>query len=317
MELRTLRYFTVVAQELNITHAAEKLNMSQPPLSAQIKGLEDELGTKLIIRGKRHLQLTEAGAILYRRALQIIELADKTKQEIADLNGGISGKVSIGLVEGRPPFLTARWITGFNEEFPLVQYSLWNGSGDDVIERLSHGLVDLAVVAVPYDSEHFDGFCVAREPWVAIIPKNHPLAAAEGNTVPLSALVGEPLIVPARKSRKQAIRNWFADVNAEPTILCEMSYYLDAVALSEQGAGISIFPQTTYTNNELIVSKIVTESERQAEYHLIWNKDQHFSTVVDEFVNFVRDSVEEQRKLSDKVILPEWEYIPDKDTAIL
>lgn len=316
MELRTLKYFTVVAQELNITHAAEKLNMSQPPLSSQMKSLEDELGTKLIIRGKRHLQLTEAGALLYRRAVQILDLAEKTKQEIADLSGGMSGTVSIGMVEGRPPFLTARWISGFNEEFPLVKYSLWNGSGDDVMERLSSGLLDLAVVAVPYDNEHFEGFSVAREPWVAIIPKKHPLAQLEGTTVPLKALVGEALIVPARKSRKEAIRSWFEDVGAEPNILCEMSYYLDAVALSEQGAGISIFPQTTYTPNDHIVSKVVVESERQVEYHLIWNKDQHFSTAVDEFVNFVRDSVEEQRVQSERVVLVE-EYIPAKDTKIL
>ena len=74
MELRTLHYFTVVAQELNITRAAEKLNMSQPPLSNQIKALEEELGVQLFIRGKRHLELTEEGGLLLRRAVQIQEL---------------------------------------------------------------------------------------------------------------------------------------------------------------------------------------------------------------------------------------------------
>ena len=69
MELRTLHYFTVVARELNITRAAEKLNMSQPPLSNQIKALEEELGVQLFIRGKRHLELTEEGALLLRRAV--------------------------------------------------------------------------------------------------------------------------------------------------------------------------------------------------------------------------------------------------------
>ena len=77
MELRTLHYFTVVAQELNITRAAEKLNMSQPPLSNQIKALEEELGVQLFIRGKRCLELTGEGGLLLRRAVQIQELADK------------------------------------------------------------------------------------------------------------------------------------------------------------------------------------------------------------------------------------------------
>ena len=74
MDLRALHYFVIVAEELNITRAAERLNMSQPPLSAQIKGLEEELGVQLFIRGKRHLTITDAGTYLYRRARQILEL---------------------------------------------------------------------------------------------------------------------------------------------------------------------------------------------------------------------------------------------------
>ena len=82
MELRTLRYFVTVSEELNITNAAAKLNISQPPLSAQIKNLEYELNTVLFIRGKRHLQLTDSGQLLYRRAKEIVNLADKAKEEM-------------------------------------------------------------------------------------------------------------------------------------------------------------------------------------------------------------------------------------------
>ena len=81
MELRTLQYFVTVAEELNITRAAEKLHMSQPPLSAQIKNLEAELDTVLFIRGKRHLKLTESGQLLYRRAKDILSLAERTRDE--------------------------------------------------------------------------------------------------------------------------------------------------------------------------------------------------------------------------------------------
>ena len=130
MELRTLKYFTVVAEELNITHAAERLSMSQPPLSNQIKALEEELGTKLFVRGKRRLQLTEAGRMLYRNALRILDLAEKTRHDVMCLENGVSGTVNIAIVEGRAPFLTARWISGFKDEYPNVRYSLWNGSSD-------------------------------------------------------------------------------------------------------------------------------------------------------------------------------------------
>lgn len=293
MELRTLRYFTVVAQELNITRAAEKLNMSQPPLSNQIKGLEEELGAQLLIRGKRHLELTEEGALLLRRALQIQELADKTRQEIASLREGMTGTVYLSMVEGRAPFLAARWIAGFQEEFPRVRYNLWNGSSDDVLDRLRKGLADLAVIAAPYDTEHLEGFPVGREPWAAMLHPDHPLALRPGDTIPLSSLVGEPLIVPSRKSRVEAIRRWFGEIGAEPRILCEMSNYMDAAALTSQGVGVSIFPQTTGISNGLVVSKVVTQPARQAEYILVWNKGQAPSGLTREFIRYVQDCLEE------------------------
>ena len=291
MELRTLHYFTVVAQELNITRAAEKLNMSQPPLSNQIKALEEELGVQLFIRGKRHLELTEEGGLLLRRAIQIQELADKTRQEIASLREGMTGVIYLSMVEGRAPFLAARWIAGFREEFPLVRYNLWNGSSDDVLDRLHKGLADLAVIAAPYDTEHLEGFPVGREPWIAMLHPDHPLAQTVGDTIPLSSLAGEPLIVPSRKSRVDAIRRWFGEVGAEPHILCEMSNYMDAAALTSQGVGISIFPQTVDVSNGLVVSKVVIQPSRQVEYILVWNRGQPPSGLTREFIHFVQENL--------------------------
>ena len=291
MELRTLHYFTVVAQELNITRAAEKLNMSQPPLSNQIKALEEELGVQLFIRGKRRLELTEEGGLLLRRAVQIQELADKTRQEIASLREGMTGVIYLSMVEGRAPFLAARWIAGFREEFPLVRYNLWNGSSDDVLDRLHKGLADLAVIAAPYDTEHLEGFPVGREPWIAMLHPGHPLAQTVGDTIPLSSLAGEPLIVPSRKSRMDAIRRWFGEVGAEPHILCEMSNYMDAAALTSQGVGISIFPQTVDVSNGLVVSKVVIQPSRQVEYILVWNRGQPPSGLTWEFIHFVQENL--------------------------
>ena len=291
MELRTLHYFTVVAQELNITRAAEKLSMSQPPLSNQIKTLEEELGVQLFIRGKRHLELTEEGGLLLRRAVQIQELADKTRQEIASLREGMTGVIYLSMVEGRAPFLAARWIAGFREEFPLVRYNLWNGSSDDVLDRLHKGLADLAVIAAPYDTEHLEGFPVGREPWIAMLHPDHPLAQTVGDTIPLSSLAGEPLIVPSRKSRMDAIRRWFGEVGAEPHILCEMSNYMDAAALTSQGVGISIFPQTVDVSNGLVVSKVVVQPSRQVEYILVWNRGQPPSGLTREFIHFVQENL--------------------------
>ena len=114
---------------------------------------------------------------------------------------------------------------------------------------LSRGNVDLAVVAAPYDTEHLDGLCVGQEPWVAMIPNDHPLALRMGNSISLADLKDEALIIPQRASRVTAIRQWFHGVGVEPKIICKLSSYVNAIALVEQKVGICIFPQTTYTPN--------------------------------------------------------------------
>ncbi len=316
MDLRTLHYFVVVAEELNITRAAERLNMSQPPLSGQIKGLEEELGVQLFIRGKRHLTVTDAGTQLYRRARQILELADQTRQDLQSLEG-LSGDLNISLVEGRAPFLLARWISGFRSEFPRVSIHLWNGSGDEVMERMRRRLADLALVAAPYNVEQLDGFSVGREPWVAMMFREHPLAKEGGRFLQLSKLVGEPLYIPSRRSRLDSIRAWFDELGEEPTIAGGLSNYIDAVALAEQNAGICIYPMTTYNESDLIVKKIITESARQVEYALVWRRNDRQTQFQEEFINYVQDCIEEERCGTQPYIIPDREYLPPENTKYL
>ena len=317
MDLRTLKYFTVVAEELNITHAAERLCMSQPPLSNQMKALEEELGVKLFIRGKRQLQLTDAGRLLLLRATQILDMTDKAQHEVMSLEGGMSGTINLGIVEGRAPFLIARWISGFKEEFPKVKYSMWNGSSDDVLDRLRQGLVDLAVIAAPYDTEHLEGITVGRGPWVAIMSRTNELAQIPGDEIPLQSLAGKPLIVPSRPSRIDAIRAWFAEADAEPNIICTLSNYLDAVAMSELDIGITIFPRTTYTPNDLLVTKIITEPARQIEYVLVRMKNREPSELMTEFINFVRDTEDTTADDPGFSEILKNESVPPEDTPYL
>ena len=290
--------------------------MSQPPLSSQIKGLEDELGVQLFIRGKRHLTTTDAGSHLYRRARQILELSDQTQQELQSLEG-LSGDLNISLVEGRAPFLLSRWIAGFRSEFPRVAIHLWNGSGDEVMERLHRGLADLALVALPYNAEQLDGITVGREPWVAMMSKSHPLAKEEGDFLPLRKLVGQPLYVPNRRSRIDAISTWFEELGEEPCIAGDLTNYIDAVALSEQNAGICIYPMTTYNESDLIVKKIITESARQIEYALIWRRNERHTELQQEFIYYVQDCIEEERKGTQTYLMPEREYFPPAETKYL
>ena len=295
MDFKSLEYFEAVAQELNFTKAAERLHMSQPPLSNAIKQLEEDLGVQLFIRGKRHLTLTPAGTHLLQRAEEILILGEETRNELLSLEHELSGMLRIGVVDGRAPYLVAQWIRGFQEEYPLVRYRLWNGSSDDVLDHMNNGLSDLGVIAAPYDSEHYDGIVCAKEPWVAYVPIDHPLAKQKVATISLKELARQPLIVPQRRSRIEAIRRWFSAIDKEPDILCEMSSYLDIVALVEQGVGVGIFPQTTYTPNPMIWPLVITDPPKIAEYLLVWRKGVVLQELPKQFVNYVRDFVEEGR----------------------
>ena len=139
----------------------------------------------------------------------------------------------------------------------------------------------------------------------------------DGDFLPLRMLVGEPLFVPNRHSRAEAIRKWFAEIGAEPNIVGDLANYIDAEALAEQNAGICIYPISTYTKNELLVKKIITESARQVEYALVWPKRQIPRELVSEFVNYVQDCLEEERKGLAPYRIPEREYFPPEGTQYL
>lgn len=294
MDFKSLTYFVTVAKELNITKAAAVLNMSQPPLSNQIKQLEEEIGAQLFIRNKRGLSLTPTGNILLRRANQILELASDTRREISNYETGLSGELKIGVVEGRAPFLLSQWISGFCEEFPLVSYTVRSGSSDDLLDQLNNHIIDLAVIAAPYNQEMLDGLCVGRVPWVVIIPKDHPLSLIEGDSIPLSALENEPLIIPERGSRVAAIEQWFDEQNITLNIRCKTSHYVNAVSLVERGIGLCIFPQSTYTPNPHIVTKILTGPPKYAEYVIVHSKRSVMSELAEAFWDYVNDYIEER-----------------------
>ena len=293
MDLRSLHYFSVVAEELNFTRAAQRLSISQPPLSNQIHKLEEELGTLLFIRGGRSLQMTEAGKLLYRRAAQLLDLAERTQEEVSSLALGLSGTICLGSVAGLAPFLAARWLAGFREEYPLVRFEIVNGSSDDIIDQILRGIIELGVIAAPYDSEHLEGIAVGDEPWCAILSDQHPLAAQREKPLPLKELAGYPLIVPHRHSRIDEIRSWFQQAGAEPAIIGEHSNFVDALAMAHANVGISIFPQTTPEPMPGIVCRRIVDPSHRARYFLVHKRNTSMSELSQAFLDYVTDALEE------------------------
>lgn len=295
MDLRTLTYFVTVAEELNITKAAEKLHMSQPPLSNQIKALEQELNTVLFLRGKRCLQLTDSGRLLYRRAKELLSLADKASSEIISMSRGMTGTISIGLVEGAAPNIAAEWIEQYAAQHPQVRFRIMDGNSDELIAKLRSGIISLAVITSPCDQSLLNSFPVGTEKMTAFMSKSNPLAALPGSTLELSCLKDQPLIVPSRVAIIDMIYEWFKEIDAEPHIVCEMDNYLDVAALAGRNIGISIFPKTEYVLNPGIVAKEIVQPERNVEYLFVWLKGRPLPTVEEGFIDLVKKHLAERK----------------------
>ena len=290
MELRHIRYFLAVAEEGSFTKASQKLNIAQPPLSRQIRDLEEELDTQLFERKARGLSLTESGERFLLYASRIRQLADQSFEDIKEMNEGLTGTLYLATIEGHAPSLFADWIAEFKKRYPLVEYELWNGNTDDVVKRIQSGLSDIAVITSPYDEEGLDGKVIYKEPWVAMIPSTHPLAAEKKDSIELERLAPYELIIPSRQSRKQEIENWFTPTGKEPKIFCRIAHMLNAYELTAKGVGIAIYPASAarYVSDDVVIKRIVSP-DVYASYVLVRSAERKLGKVADEFWNMLNE----------------------------
>ena len=294
MDLRQIRYFLTVSEELNITRAAEKLHISQPPLSRSLIDLEEELGCQLLIRGKRHITLTPEGLALKRRGEQLLSLADMTKSEIAEMNNGISGTIYLGHVDSNGPYLAAEWIAGFREKYPNVTYNLWCGNVDDLTDRLKTGVLDLAITMTPLNTEILDGFPVYSEHWVAMIPSGHPLAENPEEPVHIADLVDYDLIISSRRSRHEEILKWFEGCPGQPHFAVQIAHSSNADKLVTRGIGIAIFPASVAKNispdSSVLIKRI--EPAVRVGYLLSWDRAHTPGRLASKFIEHVREQLD-------------------------
>lgn len=291
MELRHIRYFLTVAEEGSFTKAAEKLCIAQPPLSRQIRDLEEELNTRLFVRKSRGLALTEAGVRFQQYARRIKQLSDQSVEDISKMQDGLTGRLYLATVEGHAPELFANWISDFKKKYPLVEYEVWNGNSDDVIKRVHSGLNEVGVITFPFDEEGLDGRLIYTEPWVAIIPKGHPLAKSKSDSIELKRLAPYELIIPSRRSRRKEIENWFAPLGCEPKIICRIAHMLNAYELTAKGVGIAIYPASAakYVGEDAVIKKI-TKPNVTARYAIVRSAERDLSKVAQEFWDMVSES---------------------------
>ena len=290
MDLRQIKYFLTVAEERNITKAAKKLHLSQPPLSRALIELEKEFNCKLMIRGKRSITLTPEGLALKRRGEQLITLTNMTKSEILNMEQGLSGTLYIGHVDSDGPTLIAEWISSFKKKYPNVTYNLWCGTVDDLTDRLKSGLIDLAITMSPSSSDMIEGIKVFSEDWVAIIPSKHPLSKNKKPNVNVKELINEDLIISSRKIRENEIREWFKPTNIEPHFIVKTAHSSNAAKLVAKNIGIALFPASVAKNisgdTDVIIKKVTPTMK--VDYLLSWNKEKELKALATKFIEHVK-----------------------------
>ncbi|WP_455542796.1 LysR family transcriptional regulator [Intestinibacter sp.] len=171
MDIKQLINFITIVEEGNITKAACKLNISQPPLSNQLKYMEEELGVKLVERGSRKIRLTDAGDLLYKRGKDIVSVFESTLNEVEDFKSGMEGILKIGVVSTCNQFLPNELILPYSIKYPKMKFELYEGNTYQVIDMVEKRIVDLGVVRTPFNDDNLDYIRLRTEPMVAITKK--------------------------------------------------------------------------------------------------------------------------------------------------
>jgi|SRR6185369_5482291 DNA-binding transcriptional LysR family regulator len=176
MELRHLRYFVAVAEQLSFRGAAEKLNMAQPPLSAQIKGLEDELRVQLLERDTRNVRLTHAGEVFLEQARAVLALAATAEQRAREAEQGVVGTLRVGIIAPSANAWLAAILRKFRRQYSGVQLSLFDLTSTEQLRRLRIGELDVGLLRPPVSFPELDYKFVDESRQILALPAGHPLA---------------------------------------------------------------------------------------------------------------------------------------------
>jgi DNA-binding transcriptional LysR family regulator len=249
MDLRQLRYFAAVAEEGHITRAADRLGMQQPPLSQQIKALEQEINAQLFLRKPRGVQLTEAGAALFKEVRLLLDHVERAIDTTRRAARGEQGRLCVGIAPTAPfhPLVPGA-IRDFQEKFPLVSLTLEEGLSNDVIEQLRNEKMDVAFVRNA--SIHVEGLIVHRlfdEPMVVAVPDNHPvLRGRRRQPISLGALENDAFVLigpPGTGLHDETIAAC-RDAGFSPRIGQAAPRITSALGLVAAGLGVALVPDS-------------------------------------------------------------------------
>jgi len=282
MDLRQLNYFLAVAEEGQITKAAKRLNMTQPPLSQQLILLEKELGIQLFNRDKKRLHLTEAGSILQRRAAQMMELMKTTVNELQEAAEGISGRLAIGTITSSGGALLPNHILEFHKSYPKVTFDLHQGETEKILELLNIGIIEIGLVRFPFDHDLYNFLILPEE--AMLVAANVDLLPPPTTPLKLSQLIGQPLLVHQR--HVSMITEHCRQSGFDPTILCTSDDITPLLIWANLGLGLAIVPESAvnlFKGSSLNFYEMAPPVIKTTAA-IIWSKNRPLSTAATHFI---------------------------------
>ena len=284
MELRLLRYFLTVAKEQSFTKAAEQLHITQPTLSRQMSAFEEDLGITLFIRSGKKISLTDEGILLKRRALEILNLEERTIEELKGKEEVVEGTITIGCGEFAAVETLAKICKTYKEKYPLVQIVLHTATADAVYEMMNKGLVDIALFLEPVDTEGLDYIRITDcDHWCVGMRPDDPLAEKE--FIKKEDLIGKPLILPERLNVQSELANWFGNDYSKLQIAFTSNLGTNAGVMAVNGLGypISIEGAVKYWREDVLVQRRVSP-EITTNTVIAWRRNIPYSLSVSKMI---------------------------------
>ena len=245
VDIRQLLYFTTIAEEGSISAAAKKLHLSQPPLSYQMKLLEDELHLPLIERSARGIALTEAGRVLYKRAQGILELSELTRKEMLAMASGFTGTLHIGTVSSSGASLLGWRIPAFHQKYPQIGFAIHEGNTFELMEMLESGLIELAIVRTPFHNDQLNCLYLSPEPMIAAGAASFfPAGMPSGQPISLELLGHAPVILYRRFEK--ILLSLCEQKGITPQVFCIADDARTTLMWAEAGLGVAVVPQSAY-----------------------------------------------------------------------
>lgn len=278
MEIRQLEYFREIATTGSINEAARRLNMSQPPLSYQMKQLEAELNVTLFERNRTGVTLTEAGKLLYERAENLLNFVNSTKQEVAE-----TGKKQVLRIGMTPTTVGTMmpFISEFARKNPDVNFEVHDGITYTLYYYLMDGIVDVAVVRTPLRLDGVEYTELHQEPMIAVIPTEMRLEREGG--LYLTDLMDSPLILYRRYEK--FILEAFAAQGLDPDIFCLCDDARGAMLWVREGLAVAVFPESMRCFCEGLHVETLVEPALETKILLIWKKGKQPTSLLQKFLD--------------------------------